>query len=458
MAFLIGDQNDTAMRILTVTGARTVKVPNGSQGIAAVGDRFLTAVGGPPTTAGVYSVDGDTVTRVATVPGATVPLGPVALNGSRVHFTDWSLDESPQPIRQLSITGRNRPIFGQISDFRSTPIDAGNLTGTGLSFSAGRGVVANSADFSWRLLDRGIETGVIHRSDKATVSGPYTLSNGKVYGTEADLLFTEPTVAGTRIVSDGIFGSKIVYAEQTDNKQYTHIFVDDVDRPDRKLLAVVPRAPGCTGTAHVAIWGSTVAWEACSGDGITVSDVSTRTGRRSIQASAGRTQALPFVLGEDTLAWQDGTGTNVVDLAAAALVPTVIPGTATQLQLDDHWLLRERQDAWGYAGYELQALPFKTQHPPRLIGIAAPRGFTPDATAAPTPGNRSSTSPNPYAKPNSPSPTRAPEKFCAPSPEQPRTAASATSPGTAKTRRAGPSPSAPTAGPSPAKPTTATAP
>jgi hypothetical protein len=62
-----GNPAGTALRIVNGATAHTVALPLGGAGLAAVGTRFYTAVGGG-SEAGVYRVTGNRVRRVATVP------------------------------------------------------------------------------------------------------------------------------------------------------------------------------------------------------------------------------------------------------------------------------------------------------------------------------------------------------------------------------------------------------
>ena len=62
-----GNPAGTALRIVSGTTAQQVALPLGGSGLAAVGTRFYTAVGGG-SEAGVYRVTGNRVRRVATVP------------------------------------------------------------------------------------------------------------------------------------------------------------------------------------------------------------------------------------------------------------------------------------------------------------------------------------------------------------------------------------------------------
>jgi hypothetical protein len=402
--YLVNDPANTVLRIISASpgagrsagldapgspdlpaSARTVDVPDGSAGIAAVGSRYLTAVGGPAATAGVYSVNlgspGAVIaSRTATVPPRTMALSSIALTGSRLIYSDASLGGAGDALWQRSLTGNNRPTFSPESRFATSPTSISDLRRSSpISFSAGRGAVTTIHDSDWHLLDRGTETGSIPPAVNTKVSGPYVLSGGKVYDTEGGLLWSEPAPVGRSIFHDDIFGSKVVYAlRPDDNAGTSEIWVDDVEHPAPLKIAETNTSTTCFDAPYVAIWGRTVAWSGCDDSGIVLTDVLTRT-RRSVPGTSGRTYPLVPTLGEGVVAWPDDVGTTVVDTTVANPVPVVLPGLARKLLLDDHRIARQLFTSRGQPlGYDIQALPFKTKNPPRLIGVAGPLGFTPD--------------------------------------------------------------------------------
>ncbi len=380
VAYLVTDPTRTLMRLVTAGTTRSVEVPSGSSGIAAVGNRYLTAVGGPSAVAGVYSVEGTTVTRTATVPTRHHRLASVAVTASQLYYTDGSVTGLPgTSLWQRTITGRNRPSLGPEAAVSTRPADlAGLRESSAISFSAGRGAIAAATDGSWHLLDRGTETGAIPRSNDVKVSGPYTLTSGKIYDTEGNLLHTIPTADG-QVVAQDIFGSTVVYALKPDNSSGAALWWDDVNQPGPRRLGDVPADTPCGGApSFLAIWGETVVWDTCDGEPLT--RVNLTTGYRETILSTRTTDRFRrYTLAENTLAWPDGTNTSVLDLTSADLLPITLVGASESVLLDDHRLVRHRIDERGRSlGHDLQRVPFTAKNQPRLLGVAAPRGFTPD--------------------------------------------------------------------------------
>ncbi len=372
---------DPVMRVVTGSTARSVGIPVGSSGIAAVGDRFLTAVGGRADVAGVYSYDGTALTRTATVPSAGFPIGSIALAGSRLYYSDAST-AGPHEMSLWSrpVTGGRHPAFGPDAPLSTQPAIASKVvTASPISFSAGRGVVEADTG-GWRILDRGVQTGLLDGGDTAKVSGPYVLSGGKVHDPEGVTLFTEPAPDGSHVASDDLFGGTLVYAVQSDDGQDTTIWtVKDVLNPAPQQVTEFTAAGGCDGRTQVAIWGATIAWDGCDGYGIHVQNLTTGA-RRLVNGTGGHTYTVPLTLGEGTLAWSDSLGTSVVDLTSTAnsLTPVVLPGSADAIALDGHYLGRQLTTSGRTPSYDLQTLPFTPKYAPRLIGTYAPLGFTPD--------------------------------------------------------------------------------
>jgi hypothetical protein len=361
------------------SGKNEVGLPDGSYGIAAVGSRFLTAAGGRPDVAGVYSVSGTAVTRTATVPTATYPITALVLNNSVLHYADASASGVPGDDRlwQRGVSGSNRPSFG--AD-RVITVPGGIRVpegATAMSFSAGRGAVKNTQDGSWHLLDRGNETGAIPGASDVKVSGSYVLSGGRVYRPDGELVWSEPLPDSTTTGTDDLFGSTLVYSRQTEDGKGDIWAVSDVEHPDPQQIGeVYPTVEDCYQAPRVAIWGEILAWgSACSSDGINLRNLRSQD-RRDVYAAPG---IGSFVLGEGTLAWQTPAGTDVLNLRApAGTAPIVLPGSANALMLDDHRIARQLLSGGRPGGYDVQNLSFDEKYAPRLIAPYATGGFTPD--------------------------------------------------------------------------------
>ncbi len=146
VGYLAGPDGDQVLRVVALGGAvGSVAVPAGSAGIAVVGDRFLTAAGGPPATAGVYSYDGTALTRTATVPAAGYPVRSLALTGSRLYYTDTSASWiHPDPddgsntvsVWTRPVTGDRQPALGPRAALVAPPAAAARVAvDSAISFS-----------------------------------------------------------------------------------------------------------------------------------------------------------------------------------------------------------------------------------------------------------------------------------------------------------------------------------
>ena len=381
VGYVVHHSSEVSLRVIAASGsgARDVDLPEGGYGIAAVGSRFLTAAGGPDSVAGVYSINGSTVTRTATVPTATYPVTAAVLNNSILHYADASVSglTGEDTLWQSTVSGHNRPSFG--AD-QVVPIAYGHLRipydSVPMSFSAGRGAVQTTQDGSWHLLDRGHETGAIPGASGLKVSGSYVLSSGRVYRPDGELLWSEPALDDETVGSEDIFGSTVVYSRQPRNGAGEIWVVPDVEHPVPQQIGEVNVTEDyCYEAPQVAVWGETVAWGShCSSDGINLRNLRSHA-YRDIYAASG---VGSFVLGEGTLAWPAAAGTNVLNLQAPdGTAPIALPGSAAILMLDDHRIARQLNSG-GRTSYDVQALPFDEKYAPRLIAPYANGGFTPD--------------------------------------------------------------------------------
>ncbi|GAB3273504.1 FlgD immunoglobulin-like domain containing protein [Kineosporia babensis] len=376
VGYVVEKDGDTRLRLVKAdgSGATSVDLPDGSSGVAAVGSRFLTAVGGADAVAGIYSVNGTVVTRTATVPSATYPIGSMALSAGVLHYTDGSEPGESDTLWRRSVSGKNRPVLGPISSVAEVPAESSSTyPGPPLAFSAGRGLIRSTSDGRGHLIDRGQETGTIP-TQHGKVSGPYTLSSGKVYRPDGELVWSEPATGEGTSATDDIFGATLVYARQPEHGDATIWVVRDLENPQPQQLGTVYRTDeSCRNAPQVAVWGETVIWgSGCGGDGLNVRNLRTG-GYRTLYSLTGLTG---FTLGEGVLAWQTLAGTNVLNLRAPDdTAPVVLPGPSMRIMLDDHRIARQ-QWARAKTTYDIQPLPFDEKYAPRLIAPYVTGGFT----------------------------------------------------------------------------------
>ncbi|HST80849.1 MAG TPA: hypothetical protein VLL08_03795 [Kineosporiaceae bacterium] len=357
----------TVLRVVTDFTARDVYLPEGGSGLAAVDDRFLTATGGDQDVAGVYSIDGNLVSRVATVPSASFPPQQWSLSAGRFRYTDQSEPQEPGlPVWERTVTGDRRASFSREQRLTRT---AGPI-----AFSASRGVIAVPGyNGAWQLLDRGEVTAVIEALGTPNVSGPYTLIGGKVFRPDGERIYTEPTIDGMTAGRDDLFGSKVIYA-RIDAAEQAEIWLDDAEGDSHNKLDTIPA--GCGQDPQVSIWGELAAWASSCGTQITVRNLRTLRTRTVPAPNAGVDRLF---LSEGALTWSD-VQDHVLDLTSPSSVPVTLPDTSRLIAVDDHWVARDVRSRPGDLSPSLQMspLPFSPAYPPRLIARYAPLGFTPN--------------------------------------------------------------------------------
>jgi hypothetical protein len=362
-------------KLVVVQGstAHTVDLEPEASGLAAVGDHFFTAMS--RYNPGVFRIDGDEVTRVATVPAATLAPQQLSLSAGTLRYRDLSTVENVpgNGMWERTVTDGKRPTFS--AERCCLP----QLMGP-MAFSAARGV-AGVPDhrFTWQFLDRGVPTEAVEAVGVPNISGPYTLIGGKVFRPDGELLFTEPMAAGTTKGADDLFGSQLVYVRTATTGTST-IWWDDAERSLPALLAEVPS--GCPWIGpQVSIWGELVAWTSGCGDQAWIRNLQTQTTR----VVAIHDSASEIVLSEGILTWRHAYDTetsddHVLDLTSPTSVPVALPGRSSLLSVDDHLVARLVKSTPSAVSLqaEMMPLPFRPKYQPRLISRNAPLGFTPD--------------------------------------------------------------------------------
>jgi hypothetical protein len=388
VGYVVVDTTGSFMRVVTGSTAHDVALPGAGSTTVAVGDRFLTAVSGPLAVAGVYSVDGDTVSRVGTVSTSPISATNIAFSAGRLSYTDSSLLDKPGlAVWQRTVSGTTSPVLGAESllPHRAYPV----VAASGLSLSAGRSVTGSPSGgppWTYQIMDRGKITATIPMTpydperpfadNHASVSGPYTLAEGKVYAPDGKLLYTRPGAGGYMTNNDDLFGSTIVWSDVNAARTTSNIWVRNVAKPKSstnplKLAATVCGPNICP--QLVSIWGNQVAWTSDDTHIMTRTIGSTKT--RKITAT-GRVTELE--LSENVVAWQIAGTTNttsMLDVASTTSKPYRMAGGASWFVLDGHYLART---VFNQEKLLVYRLPFTEKYHPRLIGTYARSGFTPN--------------------------------------------------------------------------------
>ena len=363
-------------KVVVVSGstARSVELPGNPSGLAAVGNHFLTAVGGDFS--GVYQIDGQDVTAVATVPRPPMPPEQFSLSAGTLRYRDLSVFAfAPgNGLWERTVTDGKRPRFSHENMLwpASGP----------MAFSAARGVVGvPEKTQTWRLTDRGHSTVEVEAAGAPNVSGAYTLIGGKVFRPDGELLFTQPVPVGTARGADDLFGAKLVYVRTTGAGVST-VWLSDAERPQPTALAEVTAPAECEpGGPKVSIWGELVAWTSGCADHVSIRNL--RTGTTREVATHGWSSEIS--LSEGTLTWRKpadvGFQDHVLDLTSPTSVPVPLPGWSSVVSVDDHHAARQvKLDVRSLETQPVMTpLPFRPKYPPRLISRNSPLGFTPDA-------------------------------------------------------------------------------
>jgi hypothetical protein len=397
-AYIVADPAAPALRIVTGSTARTVALPGFAETVGttttganlyATSDSYITAVSGPLAVAGVYAIaqDGDKAVRMDTVPDSQIPVKAIALSAGRVYYADGAkIDKPGLSVWSRAVTGTFPPSVGSESLLPQRARQLDDASSQSLSFSAGRGSSGDPAsERLYQLLDRGKVTATIPATpydpeeeqtrNHPNTSGPYTLAEGKVYTPDGKLVYTRPGAASFQFVNDDLYGSTLIWADTNSKTGKSTIWVRDVAKAKSSTNPLKLATTACHPTLCpqlVSIWGNRVAWTTDK----------THIATRTIGATTTRKVTSPqpvtqLELGESVLAWQIGSGntTRLLDLTNTKSTVYVMPGSATRIALDGHYLARTVTDNRQVVVYRL---PFTAKQHPRLIGRFAPAGFTPN--------------------------------------------------------------------------------
>jgi hypothetical protein len=399
-AYSVGEPAGSFLRVVAAGSggaaatAVDVPLPHVGRYVFASGGEFVTAVSGPPATAGVYRTAGDAIHRVGIVPTPQIGAVSVAFSAGRLYYADQS-DPPAGTTGVLGLSVWSRTVSGKIAPVLSGetyyPQRASQLRDIpqrSISFSAGRGSVGSPdpSVYQWVFLDRGKVTGraTQTRPDESdsnglindihpVTSGPYTLVRGKVYRPDGTLLYTRPGEGSIQSAQDDIYGNLLIYSLADYKKNTDTIWLRDLSKPksssNPKRLALYKCGVACP--LRVAIWGDIAAW-ATGPSQLAVRNLTTGKSRKI--AAGGIIQEL--TLGEGTMAWQaSGYTTHLLDLTSATSKVVTLGGKGTTIALDDHYLARRVRANGAVLVYRL---PFGKAHKPRLYGTLAPSGFSPN--------------------------------------------------------------------------------
>ncbi|GLY28762.1 hypothetical protein Kisp02_21270 [Kineosporia sp. NBRC 101731] len=382
VAYLASADHHTFLRVADGDDVRSVEVPAGSRGLAAVGDRFLTAVGGDSRTAGVYAVAPDgRVTRTATVPAYGFPQTDPTLNAGRLYWADDSLAGTVgQTLWSRKMSGRS-PV--RLTAEKQFPVPmsgyAYSLTPQ-FAVSAGRSVLNDPSppdrlSDSTRLFDGTAVTGRIEGwGGNVNLSGPFAAVQGIVYRPDGTVLYRPEDHLS--IDSIDLFGSTLVYT-RIDQGAFgsvgNSVWLDDARHPRPRRLRG-PQAGVCSDQQQVAIWADTVAWVNCRSRVIVVKNLRTGAERKvPVGARSGATR-INITLAEGMLGWVNGFyDGRVLDLTDPHAEPVRLPGRIDRISVDDGAVARETYDPDRKSRVDAQLL-FPHRYRPRLFGtLAGPR-------------------------------------------------------------------------------------
>jgi len=395
-AYVVADPAAPALRVVTGSTAHTMALPGAAStvgtttsgpNITAVGNRYYLGVSGPLAVAGVYAVDGDTVSKVATVPTSPIAVKAIAFSADRLYYADDGMIDAPGlAVWQRTVSGTSTPALGAETLLPNRAFQLEDGSELSLSFSAGRGSIVSAATPSrYQFIDRGKITGTAPFTPYApeeeqahyhsNTSGPYTLAEGKVYDPTGKLLYTRPGTGSFMTNNDDIFGSTLIWSDVNSKKNTSSIWVRDIAKPKsstnpQKLATTTCHSTICP--QLVSIWANRVAWTSDDTHIVTRTISSTKT--RKIAATR---EVQQLELGEGVLAWQipQDNSTRLLDLTSITSVPNVIAGKGSYIALDGHYLARTLTDQNRLLVYRV---PFNKKYQPRLIGTFAPTGFTPN--------------------------------------------------------------------------------
>jgi hypothetical protein len=389
---------------------RTVALPGAlTDGVRAAGPEFAAVVTDDHRKVdlqlGIYGFGAADPARAATTVPARLRVADLNLSAGQLNYTDYG---PLGPLARASawhrtVTGSAALQLGpprelgheETTDYPQTedgPAAAETGSGSPISsFSAGRGVLWSlrriqevgegdaAIEYRFRLLDRGrviknLEVGGYPgealegagaSGNRLRASGPYLLINDQVFRVdglrEADLRYRFVSAAD-------LFGPSVLFSTR-----HGQVQLFDVRRPLSASNPKIITGEGICDSLHVcagavAIWGETLAWLRLDG---TIRVRSQLTGaERTIDP--GR-PVTGLRLSEGVLSWVEAEGLRVLDLRSPASVPIAVSGL--QKAVVDGGLIAGVQPG---GAIRVQALPFARRYRPRLIGVLAPAGFSPD--------------------------------------------------------------------------------
>lgn len=382
------DENSVTLRTIVNGAVRDVALPEGSAGLSAVGNDFVTATGrGTP---GVYKIGRDgTPELAATFAGPEYGIGGWDLSAGKLYYSDlfkgsgtkgtlWSrtVDEalgSGDEKRESAVAGVGPGPYAE--------------TTLPVSFSGARGLVGSAKyGMQWDLMDRGRRITSIEQApvkgkygkefltvSDPKVSGPYALIGGQVHRSDGELLKLLPNAA--RLAQqDDIFGSTVIYG--TTAGKSGQVWVEDVEKSSPKMLF----AQTCGHAPQVAIWARTAAWLGCDATRAQIRDLDTGATRSIATGIDAGTDpsSIKLVMGEGTLAWVAGGRAAVLDRSQSDSVPVPLSGTTVSLALDRGLVARLTDIGKKAPDLAVESLPFDVVSHPRLTGMVRTLGFSPD--------------------------------------------------------------------------------
>jgi hypothetical protein len=362
-------------------------LPDGSAGLAAVRNDFVTATGRGPAP-GVYRIAPDSdPTLAATFASPEYSIGGWDLNAGTLYYSDLSKGSGTKGALWSRRVGDNLALGNEKRATVAAGAGPYSEVTLPVSFSGARGLVGNPKyGMQWDLLDRGRRITSIEQApvkgkyglefpivSDAKVSGPYALIGGQIHRSDGELLHLLPTAA-RRAEQDDLFGSTVIYG--TTSAKKGQVWTVDVEKPRPAKLS----EQACGHAPQVAIWGRTAAWLSCDASRASVRDLvakSTRTIVTGIDPGTAPAD-IDLTMGEGTLAWVADGQAAVLDLSDATSVPVPLPGTTISLALDGGLVARLTNVEKKAPDLAVTRLPFDVASHPRLTGTVRTLGFSPD--------------------------------------------------------------------------------
>lgn len=318
-----------------------------------------------------------TMPRGETVGGKPVHYRSIDMSAGQVYYAD----DTPEESLRTAVWRRTVTMTDRLRLGAPARIAEGSLPP--IAFSAGRGAVGGSgwevsddrsATGPLDLLDRGTRIGQVENigyftADRTLLSGPYLVADAY----DRTVRRADGSIAFVPEATPEIFGSRVVWVSDGTLK------IRDLAAPTPATSTVA--VPGGPYQRVAGVWGNSVV--------LLRVDPQTHLGAATLHdlgSGATRPLGVSFYgdggdlaeVGDGVLAWGDTDGLYALDLtdpdADPVRVSTDTYVSEPSLALDAGRLAWRANDDT----LKIAPLPFGGASPPRLLGVLAPRGVSPD--------------------------------------------------------------------------------